>query len=413
MVMVPLFLVSLVLVLGLLVHWWLESYRHNRCLTALRIRIHVNGIRGKSTVSRIVAGLLREAGVRTVAKTTGSAAVIITPHGIDNPIHRRGAATILEQLDVVQYAEACDAEAIVVECMALRPSYQAISEGRMVRSTIGVITNVREDHQDVMGQTLPEIACSLLNTCPRNGVLVTAEQEPHLQEILQEEAERRRSQFVVAEPDWVTDEDIARFGYVAFKDNVAIGLAIARLLGIPRDVAMAGMVKAAPDPGVLCIQHLVIGEKRVTWANLFAVNDRESTLQGMEKVLRYCTAETTTVGILNNRPDREDRALQFADIASCDLAFDWLVTFGAYENVVAERLIANGYAAERILQLGERHNPTVDEIIEQVVHAMPSAHVLLVGLVNIHTTQAELLLQYLEDVAADARDCPAPLERIA
>jgi gamma-polyglutamate synthase len=412
MVMVPLFLVSLVLVLGLLVHWWLESYRHNRCLTALRIRIHVNGIRGKSTVSRIVAGLLREAGVRTVAKTTGSAAVTITPHGTDNPIHRRGAATILEQLDVVEYAEACGAEAIVVECMALQPSYQAISEGRMVRSTIGVITNVREDHQDVMGQTLPEIARSLLNTCPRNGVLVTAEQEPLLQEILQEEAERRRSQFVVAEPDWVTNEDIARFGYVAFKDNVAIGLAIARMLGIPRDVAMAGMVKAAPDPGVLSIQHLVIGEKRVTWANLFAVNDRESTLQGMEKVLRYCTAETSTVGILNNRPDREDRALQFADIAACDLAFDWLVTFGAYENVVAERLIANGYAAERILQLGEQHNPTVDEIIEQVVHAMPSAHVLLVGLVNIHTTQAELLLQYLEDVAADSKGFPA-LERIA
>jgi hypothetical protein len=71
--------------------------------------------------------------VRTVAKTTGSAAVIITPHGTDNPIHRRGAATIHEQLDVVQYAEACGAEAMVVECMALRPSYQAISEGRMVR----------------------------------------------------------------------------------------------------------------------------------------------------------------------------------------------------------------------------------------------------------------------------------------
>ena len=27
-----------------------------------------------------------------------------------------------------------------------------------VRSNIGVLTNVREDHQDVMGETLPEIA---------------------------------------------------------------------------------------------------------------------------------------------------------------------------------------------------------------------------------------------------------------
>ena len=34
---------------------------------------------------------------------------------------------------------------------------------------IGVITNVREDHQDVMGETLPEIAASLAHMCPING----------------------------------------------------------------------------------------------------------------------------------------------------------------------------------------------------------------------------------------------------
>ena len=81
-------------------------------------------------------------------------------------------------------------------------------------------------------------------------------------------------------------------------------MAIADIVGIPRDVAMDGMVKADPDPGVLRMKELAIGGKRVTWANLFAVNDRESMVAAMEKLVPYITDETTTVGILNNRADR-------------------------------------------------------------------------------------------------------------
>ena len=42
-----------------------------------------------------------------------------------------------------------------------------------------------------------------------------------------------------------------------------------------------------------------IGGKRVTWANLFAVNDRESMIAAMDKLVPYMTDHTTTVGILN------------------------------------------------------------------------------------------------------------------
>ncbi len=156
----------------------------------------------------------------------------------------------------------------------------------------------------------------------------------------------RGSELLVADPDWVTDDDIARFDYIAFKENVSIAIAIAERLGIPRDVAMNGIVEAPPDPGVLRMKELAIGGKRVTWANLFAVNDRESMVAAMEKLEPYITETTTTVGILNNRADRERRAIQFADVAVRDLSFDRLVTFGAYEGLVTERLRANGYPAE-------------------------------------------------------------------
>ncbi len=409
--MIPIFLI----VAGLfgaaaLLRWWLESRFHWERITNVPHRIHVNGIRGKSTVTRIIAGMLREAGMQTVGKSTGSFAAAIGPSGKDHPLIRRGAPTILEQVKVARDYVTPDTDAVVVECMAIKPSYQAMSE-KIVQSTIGVLTNVREDHQDVMGETLPEIARSLLSTCPDNGILVTAETNPAIMPIIEWEARRRNTRVVFADPEWVTDADIARFDYIAFKENVAIGLAIARLLDIPRDVAMDGMVRAAPDPGVLRMKQLEIAGKQVTWANLFAVNDRESMIAAMERLRPYRTAATSTVGILNNRADRQRRAMQFADVAVNDLDFDRLVTFGAYEDLVTERLLANGWPRQRLSNLGEQRNPSVDDIIREMVVNDPAQHVLVVGFVNIHTHQAEMMLEYFEhDAQSSDWEPPASSE---
>jgi poly-gamma-glutamate synthase PgsB/CapB len=385
---------------ALLARWRVEYVAHRRRVDALTWRVHVNGIRGKSTVTRIIAGMMREAGMATIAKSTGTFAAVINADGVDEPIARKGPATILEQIEICRkYVIPGRVDALVIECMALKPEYQEVSERMIVRSNIGVLTNVREDHQDVMGETLPEIARSLLSTCPRDGVLFTSEQNPEILEVMREVCEAKGSKLVVGDPNIVTDEDIARFDYIAFKENVCIALAIAEMVGIPRDLAMDGMVKADPDPGVLRMKDLAIGGKRVTWANLFAVNDRESMVAAMEKLVPFMLDETITVGILNNRADRERRAIQFADVAAFDLSFHRLVTFGAYESLVTDRLKANGYPAEHILNLGDEHHPSQEEIIQRMIVDQPSSHVLVVGFVNIHTHQAEEMLEYFEHVA--------------
>ena len=64
-----------------------------------------------------------------------------------------------------------------MECMAVQPQYQWIAEHQMVRSHIGVITNVRPDHLDEMGPTEDDVAYSLCNTIPLNGILITAEDQ--------------------------------------------------------------------------------------------------------------------------------------------------------------------------------------------------------------------------------------------
>jgi poly-gamma-glutamate synthase PgsB/CapB len=250
-----------------------------------------------------------------------------------------------------------------------------------------------------MGETLPEIARSLMNSCPRNGILVTAEQDPEILDIMFHEARRRGTSLIVADPSKVQPEEVAAFDFISFEENIAIVLAIAELLNIPRHVAMQGMVKAPADPGVLRIERYKIGGKNLTWANLFAVNDRESMVAAAEKLRPYIGEKTTTVGILNNRTDRQRRAIQFADIAVNDLSFDRLVTFGAYEDLVSNVVVRNGFPREHLINLGEQRNPTISEIIEEAVTKMPTDDVLLVGFVNIHTHQAEMMLDYFERIA--------------
>ncbi len=393
------FELSLILLIYILfiVYWRAQQAAHEKRLRSYKVRVHVNGIRGKSTVTRLIAGVLREAGYRTVAKTTGSAAVTIDFDGEDIPIQRRGPANVKEQQDIIAKWGALEPEAMVIECMALQPKYQEWAEKMVIRAHIGVITNVREDHQDVMGETLLEIAASMANMCPTNGILITAEYNPELQAALEAEAKKRGSKLIVTDPTRVTEEEISRFDYLSFKDNIAIGLAVADLLGVDREIAMRGMIKAKGDIGVLRLQRVTLRNKPVIWANLFAVNDRESMMIGMDMLEAYCNDKTVKIGILNNRYDRERRAEQFGNVAAKDLKFDWLITFGAYEELVTRKLLANGFPRDRIVNLGFSVNPPVEQIIDSIANMIPDGYqAMLVGFVNIHTPQAEMMMEYFE-----------------
>ena len=390
--------VLLVMAAALLSYWRVSVAGHQQRLDQLQVRVHVNGIRGKSTVTRLVAGVLREGGYVTVAKTTGSAARVIGRLGEETPILRRGAATINEQIDVVAAHVDSEVEALVIECMAVRPLYQQYSQEYMVRSDITIITNVREDHQEEMGETLEQIADSLAVTTPMNGVLITAEDRPHLRERLRARAEERGSQLLYADPESVRDEDMRGFDYLQFKDNVATGLLVARLLGIRRETALQGMWKSVPDVGVVRLRTYDIGGKRVLWVPMFAANDRESVVVTFQTLQAQFPTGATVVGILNNRSDRGRRAELFAQMVPTDLApfLDHVITFGAYEEQVSRTIVANGYPEDRVHLLGETVQPTLEQILNTIVGLAEGTDLVLVGMVNIHTDQAELLIEHFQ-----------------
>ena len=89
----------------------LEFILHRRRLSRIPIRIHVNGTRGKTSVTRLIAAGLREAGIRCVAKTTGTVPRFILPNGREVPVYRPGGANVIEQKQAVTMAAAQRAEA--------------------------------------------------------------------------------------------------------------------------------------------------------------------------------------------------------------------------------------------------------------------------------------------------------------
>jgi poly-gamma-glutamate synthase PgsB/CapB len=245
-----------------------------------------------------------------------------------------------------------------------------------------------------MGESLEEIADTLSLMIPHDGILITAEDRPHLRQRLAQNAQARGSSLVYADPDEVTEQDLAGFNYLSFRENISIGLAVARILGIPRATAMRGMWNARPDVGVVNIQRTTWKNKEILWIPLFAVNDRESTIIGVDALRPYYDQSATRIGILNNRYDRADRAMRFANIAAQDLDFDYWITFGAYETQVTEHMMKLGVPNDRIINLGFSVNPSLDQIFDKVAELIKGEQGVLIGLVNIHTPQAELLLEY-------------------
>src|SRR5258706_8422896 len=93
-----------------------EVRRHSGYLARIPVRVHVNGTRGKSSVTRLIAGGLRASGRRVFAKTTGTMARMIDPEGREIDVYRVGRPNIIEQTRVIRRAAEAGADVLVVEC---------------------------------------------------------------------------------------------------------------------------------------------------------------------------------------------------------------------------------------------------------------------------------------------------------
>ena len=382
---------ELVLLLGLLALLLalgaIESVVHARNLRRIPIRIHVNGTRGKSSVTRLIAGGLRAGGIVTCAKTTGTKAAMILPDGSEYPIYRAAGPNIIEQVRIVDTAVSVGAQALVIECMALQPILQSLSEFRLIRATHGVITNVRPDHLDVMGPGEREVADAFAGTVPVGGTLFTATQDQL--EIFEEAARDRCSEVIAIAPEEIAEvsgAEMQGFRYLEHRENVALALRVCSELGVERDVALQGMWSAAPDPGTLTVHEVAFFGRRLFFANGLAANDPESTERIWRAMLQQFPDVSRRIALFNCRIDRPERSRQLGEACVDWPTADQYVVMGTGTYIFARAATKRGLDVRKLI-LAEHQEPSA--IFETLLeHAGESA--LIMGMGNVHGGGEEL-----------------------
>ncbi|MDD9971266.1 MAG: poly-gamma-glutamate synthase PgsB [Myxococcales bacterium] len=393
----PMFYVLPALLVLLVATYGYEYWAHRKRLAQIKIRIHVNGSRGKSSVTRLLSAGLRSGGIRAVGKTTGTMPRVILPDGRELPVYRPMGANIIEQVRVTAVAQNLGAEALVLECMALQPTFQWLCEGKLVRATHGVITNVRPDHLDVMGPDETAVAQALCGMVPRNGVLYSAEDKQR--QPMTEACTDRSSRAVFIEPssspeaeDGVTDEEMAGFAYHEHRSNVALALRICADLGVDRKAALEGMWNAQPDPGALTEHHIQFFGRSIMFLNGFAANDPVSTRSLWEEALTRYPDYPVRVALFNPRADRADRTQQLARAYASWTPADHLMLMGTGTYLFARTAMAAGVDNS---SLGFLEGLRIEEVFERLV-SLAKRPALVVGMGNVAGQGLELV-QYFEN----------------
>lgn len=382
-------LMVIVAYVAILIHLGVkEKKRNEENLKKIPLRINVNGIRGKSTATRLITGVLSNANYKVVGKTTGTSPRMIYWNKQDEEVIKRNllGANIKEQIKVINKAQQVGAEALVCECMAVRPEYQSVYQNDIFKSNITVIVNVLEDHLDVMGPTTDEIALAFSETIPYNGYLVV-DNGPYVK-YFEEICKQRNTKIVVADNSKIPEGLIKKFKYTIFEDNISLALAVAEILGIDQETAFEGMLYANPDPGAATITPIEDGESKSNFVNGFAANEPESTLAIWDRIKDTIPNTENPIVLFNGREDRIDRTDQFLNDCFPYLENTTLVGIG--EGIECIQDAIDDGRLSNIKEYIDLSDCEVDEVIEELYGMMNDR--VIYGIGNIHG-QAEILLQ--------------------
>jgi len=317
--LVPRFLtMSLILLLSLtaisVAFLILERARLDRHRGAIPLLITVTGTRGKSSVTRMLASVLRESGRRVLAKTTGAEAALILPDGSEREIRRRGRPSIIEQKHVIRVGAELGVDAAVIEVMSIHPENHLVETRQLLKPDLVLATNFRVDHTAALGETREAVAAVLGLDIPQ-GTRAFVPQHECLP-VFRAAVQARVGELIEVPPgtagpllDGGSTSEVCRF-----TENLDLVCAAARSLGIDDRTIRAGIQRTRPDIGTLAIwRYQPAGSASVCFlVNAFAANDPESTLLVHNRLMAALGASPERcVGLMNLRRDRGDRTLQW------------------------------------------------------------------------------------------------------
>lgn len=333
-------IITIVLCVGYIGYIIFERFYYSKLRKSFKHVILVNGIRGKSTVCRLIDAGLRNSGYKVYTKTTGTLPMVIDVNNHEKIINRLGPANIREQLKIMRDAKKQNAEILVIECMAVNPELQEIVQQKMVNADIVVITNVREDHIGEMGDTLDELAYAFSKTLPKKGKFIINNDE--YLKIYQKENINQAEIIIANEYGFSLDD--AQNLYQTFPENLNLSLAVCETLELSKEEFLCGMKNYHKDFGAFQI----LKKDNVTLISAFAANDVTSTKIIFSEILKKYSKERISI-LFNCRDDRPTRTNQFIDLI-VELNCPKVMIYGSNISYIKRKLLKKGIKNIQIIK---------------------------------------------------------------
>jgi len=320
----------------------LEAILLRRCLRRIPVRIHVNGTRGKSSVTRYIAAALRAEGRCTLAKITGIRPTLILPDGRDEILRRRGPARMQEQVRLLFHARRLRCDAIVLECMSIAPLLQARESGT-IRPTLSVLTNIRDDHREELGASDAERSAGLCMSIPSGATLVSLAL-PERGAV--EEYARARGTRVIYPPVDILPPAPVLPPHV-HPENVMLALTVCRELGLDPERARAAVLAEA-ERGDSPLIRIPLPGQTLRFLDGFAVNDVPSAEGFLARWHDALGPWDALLIVLNTRADRPLRSMLFARWCASRAGIVDVVLTGTHVHATRHALVSSGFDPGRI-----------------------------------------------------------------
>lgn len=333
----------------------LERIRLHHSRSVVSLVVAVTGTRGKSTVTRMLASVLRQGGTRVLAKTTGSEAVIIMPDGSERPVLRRGHPSIIEQKRLIHEGATSGVDAIVAEVMSIHAENHWVEGNQLLRPDLVVVTNFRVDHTGAMGSSPVEVESVIRHGIPPGARVVIPEKE--CTATFRSSIAAQRGEVISVPRGLGKCLEGERSSATDFGEHLDLVAAVARLLGVSDTDTRRGVRAARGDIGTFrAWRYRDECSRECIAVNAFAVNDPESTLLVHDKVMLALNAcRESCIGIMNLREDRGDRTVHWAEVLERGALdrFESLWVHGLHAPALVRRL-SGAQASTRVRVVRER-----------------------------------------------------------
>ncbi len=225
------------MILGIIISNRKKSEKQQMVET-IPIRISINGIKGKSTITRLVTNILIESGYKVVGKTTGTSSKMIywfqdNQSNLDSKLQTTNSN---DELSVLKNAVDIEAEAIVYENVDADYKSKKAPKFKLLNENIAVIANISEDYleeDDKIVQSFAEII-------PYDGYLITI--NSNYTDYFKQVARERDTKVITANNSKITYAYLDLFDYDVSVENAALALAVGQALGIDEKTCLRGMV---------------------------------------------------------------------------------------------------------------------------------------------------------------------------